>query len=143
MKRRIAWVIGKLVTTECVEPNAAIWNILLHLLSDRGQGTDRVVRFTAAGTLRECVDVNQTFVEILPSATLITVSSPLKSLHFNSDEFAPFLAATIDQLLEVTAEADTLETKRRITQSLNVVIECMGERVSSLLHIQANKAYII
>lgn len=35
-----------------------IWEVLIHLLSDRGEGTDAVVRFTAANALRECVGVS-------------------------------------------------------------------------------------
>jgi hypothetical protein len=34
-----------------------IWEVLVHLLSDRGPGTDAVVRLTAAVALKECVDV--------------------------------------------------------------------------------------
>ena len=34
-----------------------IWDVLVHLLQDRGPGTDAVVRLTAANALRECVDV--------------------------------------------------------------------------------------
>ena len=34
------------------------WEVLIHLLRDRGEGTDSVVRFTAASALRECVDVS-------------------------------------------------------------------------------------
>ena len=35
-----------------------IWEILVHLLQDRGPGSDTVVRLTAASALRECVDVS-------------------------------------------------------------------------------------
>lgn len=35
-----------------------IWEILVHLLQDRGPGSDTVVRLTAANALRECVDVS-------------------------------------------------------------------------------------
>lgn len=35
-----------------------MWEVLIHLLRDRGEGTDSVVRFTAANALRECVDVS-------------------------------------------------------------------------------------
>jgi hypothetical protein len=34
-----------------------VWDILIHLLRDRGPGTDSVVRLTAATALRECIDV--------------------------------------------------------------------------------------
>lgn len=58
IKRRIAWLIGKWVSDECTSPNNSnIWQILVHLLEDRGLGTDGVVRLTAAVALRECIDV--------------------------------------------------------------------------------------
>ncbi|KAI5123421.1 hypothetical protein M0805_006126 [Coniferiporia weirii] len=107
IKRRIAWVLGKWVSDECGLPSSDVWNILIHLLSDRGQGSDAVVRFTAAVALRECVD----------------------SLQFDADVFAPHLPTAISQLIELSAEADTLEAKGRVTQSLNVIIERMGLRI--------------
>ena len=39
-------------------PSPDSWEILMHLLSDRGPGTDAVVRFTAASALKDCVDVS-------------------------------------------------------------------------------------
>ncbi|KAH8118388.1 ARM repeat-containing protein [Phellopilus nigrolimitatus] len=108
IKRRIAWVLGKWVSDECAPPNEDIWNILIHLLRDRGPGTDPVVRFTAAGALRECVDC----------------------LQFDEDVFAPHLPAAISQLMDLSAEADTSEAKTRVTESLNVVIERMGQRTT-------------
>jgi hypothetical protein len=41
--------------TPANDPN--IWELLIHLLRDRGPGTDSVVRLTAATALRECIDV--------------------------------------------------------------------------------------
>jgi len=41
--------------TPANDPN--IWELLIHLLRDRGPGTDFVVRLTAATALRECIDV--------------------------------------------------------------------------------------
>jgi len=58
LKRRIAWVLGKWMSEQCVDPNnPLIWRILVHLLGDRQPGTDTVVRLTAAVALREGVDV--------------------------------------------------------------------------------------
>jgi hypothetical protein len=34
-----------------------IWEVLVHLLKDRGPGTDPVVRLTAVVALKECLDV--------------------------------------------------------------------------------------
>lgn len=60
IKRRIAWLIGKWIGDECSPAdNPKIWEVLVHLLKDRGQGTDVVVRLTAAIALRECVDVRR------------------------------------------------------------------------------------
>ena len=59
LKRRIAWLLGKLMSDECIDPNhPRIWEILVHLLGDRGQGTDAVVRLTAGVAIREGVDVS-------------------------------------------------------------------------------------
>jgi len=58
IKRRIAWLVGKWIADSCSSPNnPKVWQILVHLLQDRGPGTDAVVRLTAAVALRECVDV--------------------------------------------------------------------------------------
>jgi hypothetical protein len=61
IKRRIAWLIGKWVSEDCASPNDPnIWEVLVHLLKDRGPGTDSVVRLTAAMAIRECLDVSNT-----------------------------------------------------------------------------------
>lgn len=57
IKRRIAWLIGKWAQTSLNPNMPVVWQIIMHLLSDRGPGTDTVVRLTAAMALRECVDV--------------------------------------------------------------------------------------
>ena len=58
VKRRIAWLIGKWVGDKCASPNdVRIWQILVHLLQDKGTGTE-VVRLTAAAAVRDCVDVS-------------------------------------------------------------------------------------
>lgn len=58
VKRRIAWLLGKLVADECLfANNPKLWQILVHLLQDQGPGSDAVVRLTAAIAMRDCVDV--------------------------------------------------------------------------------------
>jgi len=58
IKRRIAWLIGKWISDMCAPANDPnVWELLVHLLRDRGPGTDSVVRLTAAAALRECIDV--------------------------------------------------------------------------------------
>ena len=56
----------------------------------------------------------------------------LQSLNFEPDSFAPFLPPVVASLVQLTAEADSLEAKRRITDSLNTVIERAESRVRSM-----------
>ncbi|KAI0776057.1 ARM repeat-containing protein [Trametes elegans] len=112
VKRRIAWLLGKLVSDECLRANnPKLWQVLVHLLQDQGPGSDAVVRLTAAIAIRECVD----------------------SLNFDADVFAPFLPTVVSCLVRLTADADTLEAKRRITDSLNTVIERAEGRIVPLM----------
>ncbi|KAI0677486.1 ARM repeat-containing protein [Trametes maxima] len=116
VKRRIAWLLGKLVSDECLDANnVKLWQVLVHLLQDEGPGSDAVVRLTAAIALRECVD----------------------SLKFDADVFAPFLPTVVSALVKLTAEADGLEAKRRITDSLNTVIERTEARIVPLMGVVA------
>lgn len=58
IKRRIAWLIGKWLSSDCSTPNnPKVWEILTYLLQDRSPGSDSVVRLTAAVAIKECVDV--------------------------------------------------------------------------------------
>jgi len=89
---------GKWVSESCTTTNnPEIWEVLVHLLQDRA---DAVVRLTAAAALRECVDC----------------------IDFDPNIFAPFLPNAITELISLMSEADTLESKRRVDQSLNTVI---------------------
>ncbi|KZT12770.1 ARM repeat-containing protein [Laetiporus sulphureus 93-53] len=112
LKRRIAWLVGKWVSVDCCPANnALIWQILLYLLQDRGPGTDEVVRLTAAMALRECLD----------------------TIQFDVNVFVPFLPAVVNELERLTAEAETLESKRRVARSLNTVIERAESRIVPLI----------
>ncbi|TBU32713.1 ARM repeat-containing protein [Dichomitus squalens] len=116
VKRRIAWLLGKLVADECLTANNPIlWQVLVHLLRDQGPGSDAVVRLTAAIAIRECVD----------------------SLNFDAKTFAPFLPQVVTSLVQLTAEADSLEAKRRINDSLNTVIERAESRIVPLIRMVA------
>ena len=66
IKRRIAWLIGKWISSQCSSPNNPhVWEVLVHLLGDHGPGTDAVVRHTAASALRECIDVRHLLFTLL------------------------------------------------------------------------------
>lgn len=47
-----------------------------------------------------------------------------------AETFAPFLSTTIPELIRLMAEADGLESKRKVDESLNKVIERSGTFVS-------------
>ncbi|KAJ7283929.1 armadillo-type protein [Mycena rebaudengoi] len=112
IKRRIAWLLGKWTSDSCTSSNnATLWTVLVHLLSDRGPGSDAVVRLTAAMALRECLD----------------------TLDFDINVFAPYLPKTVEELMKLLGEADTLEIKRRVDYTLNVVIEQSGDRIFELV----------
>jgi hypothetical protein len=58
LKRRLAWLIGEWVSSdeECAKL-PLVWQILVHLLSERGESSDMAVRLTAAIAFKNCVDV--------------------------------------------------------------------------------------
>ncbi|KAJ6486383.1 armadillo-type protein [Mycena vitilis] len=116
IKRRIAWLLGKWVSESQAPANDLVWKILIHLLKDRGPGTDVVVRLTAAIALRECFD----------------------TLEFEINSFTQYLPDAVAELMRLLGEADTLEIKRRVDYTLNVVIEQSGEKISDLINIITN-----
>ncbi|KAG6911227.1 hypothetical protein DXG01_003094 [Tephrocybe rancida] len=109
IKRRIAWLIGKWISDTSASPNnPKLWEVLVHLLKDRGPGTDYVVRLTAVVAIKECID----------------------TLEFETPSFEPYLPTVVSELIGMMGEADTFESKRRIDHTLNVVIEQVGQLVS-------------
>ncbi|EKM80164.1 hypothetical protein AGABI1DRAFT_120195 [Agaricus bisporus var. burnettii JB137-S8] len=114
IKRRIAWLIGQWVSEECTPPtNPLIWDVLAHLLTDRGLSTDTVVRLTAASALKDCMD----------------------TVGFAVEYFLPHLPATISQLVHLIGEAESFESKRKIDNALNIVIEQTGQQISPFVPI--------
>lgn len=112
LKRRIAWLIGQWISSECSGANnPMVWQILVYLLQNRGPGTDAVVRLTAVVALRQCVD----------------------TISFDLNVFAPFLPAIVSELLQMISEAESVETKRRILNTLNTVIERSETRIVPFL----------
>lgn len=77
IKRRVAWLIGEWMSGD--EESAKlhiVWQLLLHLLSERGDASDRAVNLSAAVAIKECVDLWE-----LPI-----------------DYFLPFLEQTVQEL---------------------------------------------
>lgn len=58
IKRRIAWIIGKwIIEDPTTAENSRAWEVLTLLLTNRSQGTDAVVRLTAALSLKGAINV--------------------------------------------------------------------------------------
>ncbi|KAI0347520.1 ARM repeat-containing protein [Trametopsis cervina] len=116
IKRRIAWLIGKWISSECSTPNnPKVWEVLAFLLQDKSEGSDAVVRLTAAVALKECVD----------------------TLAFEIGSFLPFLPAVVNELVVLLMEADSMESKRRILGTLNTIIERAETHIVPLISMVA------
>lgn len=111
IKRRIAWVIGKWVGESCSSPNnPLVWEILVGLLQSRGDGSDEVVRLTAAVSLKDCINV----------------------IDFEPAVFEPHLPVVVTELMRLMGESEAWESKRKLSEALNVTIERVGSRITSL-----------
>ncbi|KAF8528819.1 ARM repeat-containing protein [Hysterangium stoloniferum] len=117
VKRRIAWVVGRWHADESRSTSKLqVWSLLRHLIQDRGPSTDSVVRLSAAEALKTCVD----------------------TVKFDVDAFAPFIGDFVTQLIQLLAEADTWESKSRLANTLNIVIECVGSRITPFMEFLVN-----
>lgn len=54
----------------------------------------------------------------------------MQSTGFDANVLAPYLMTTVTNLIGLIGEADTLESKRKVDQTLNTVIEQSGMLVS-------------
>ncbi|OWZ26235.1 hypothetical protein C361_07067 [Cryptococcus neoformans Tu259-1] len=112
VKRRVAWLIGEWMSGD--EESAKlhiVWQLLLHLLSERGNASDRAVNLTAAVAIKECVDLWE-----LPI-----------------DYFLPFLEQTVQELIKLLGEASTLDGKRYVNDTVGVIIERVGDKIMPYL----------
>ncbi|KAI0320679.1 ARM repeat-containing protein [Amylostereum chailletii] len=108
LKRRIVWLIGRWLADDCASTqDVRIWQILVHLLTNRDQGTE-VVRLTAASALKQCVDV----------------------LTFEPDVFTPFLVAVLPELVHLMDEVESLESKRKVNDCLNTIISRVEGKIA-------------
>ncbi|CAE6485218.1 unnamed protein product [Rhizoctonia solani] len=112
VKRRIAWVIAKWYSDKQLPASGGtVWEILRYLVQDQGEASDLVVRLTAAIAIGECVD----------------------TLGFNADVFQPHLPFVIEGLVQLASSCETYESKTRVINALSRVIDCVGQRVVSLV----------
>ncbi|WVQ83491.1 hypothetical protein IAT38_005632 [Cryptococcus sp. DSM 104549] len=112
VKRRVAWLVGEWVSAdeECAKLGM-VWQVLLHLLGERGESSDAAVRLSAAIAVKECVDLWE-----LPI-----------------DYFIPYLEQTVQELLKLLGECNTLDGKRHVNDTIGVVIERVGDKIMPYL----------
>ncbi|OCF78224.1 hypothetical protein I204_00161 [Kwoniella mangroviensis CBS 8886] len=107
-KRRVAWLIGEWVSAdEDAAKLPIVWQMLLHLLSERSEATDKAVQLSATIAIKECVDLWE-----LPI-----------------DYFIPYLQQTVEELTKLLGEAATLDGKRYVNDAIGVVIERVGDQI--------------
>jgi hypothetical protein len=53
----------------------------------------------------------------------------MQTIEFDLQVFLPFLQAAVLRLVFLSSEVDDINTKRRITKTLNVVVEHAGQHV--------------
>ncbi|KZT42903.1 ARM repeat-containing protein [Sistotremastrum suecicum HHB10207 ss-3] len=120
LKRRISWTVGRWVAeggSTTTQVSSTTWELLTHLLCDRGTGSDTIVRLAAAVAIREVVD----------------------AVDFKFDTFAPFLRPVVEGLLQIIEEVDTLQSKRKASDSLNVVITQAKLHIVPFMHLIAQR----
>lgn len=112
LKRRVAWLIGQWVGSdeECAKLDI-VWQLLIHLLSERGASTDLAVNLTAANSVRECVDLWELEVSY----------------------FVPFIQKTVEELIKLLAESATLDGKRYVGDTIGVIIERVEDKILPFL----------
>ncbi|GFZ42911.1 hypothetical protein JCM24511_00629 [Saitozyma sp. JCM 24511] len=112
LKRRLAWLIGQWVTSEeeCAKL-PLVWQILVHLLAERGEASDRAVNLSAAVAIKDCVDL----------------------WELDIGYFEPYLQQTVQELIKLIGEASTLDGKRYVNDTIGVVIERVGDKIMPFL----------
>lgn len=53
----------------------------------------------------------------------------LQKADCNADVFAPFLPSAVTELVRILGEVEALESKRRVAESLNGIIQTADSRV--------------
>ncbi|PVG00491.1 ARM repeat-containing protein [Serendipita vermifera] len=108
IKRRIAWLFGKWLTeSSVITSKAKIYELLVYLTFPQSEGSDPVVRLTAATALKDCVE----------------------AISFDRDIFLPNLPNALKALLQLVDETESQDAKKRVLRSISVVVDAVREQV--------------
>lgn len=123
IKRRIAWLFGRWFSESSISTSKAkVYEVLVQLMQSQGEGSDAVVRLTAATALKDCVDVGLYFASLSDSHSV-------QSVTFDGPTFSPYIPAAVGSLLNLMAEAESQDAKKRVVRSLNVIVDAVQQQV--------------
>lgn len=107
IRRRIAWLLGCLVSEDlAAQSRPLIYSLIVHLMS-RNESTDQAIRLTAARSLQKC-----------------------DTWDFDLDGFLPYLGNAVEELVQLLGEVLMSDSLMRLNETLAVVIARVGTNVS-------------
>ncbi|CAG8765903.1 11961_t:CDS:2, partial [Acaulospora colombiana] len=107
IKRRIAWLFGKWLTeSSVITSKAKIYELLVYLTFPQSEGSDPVVRLTAATALKDCIE----------------------AISFDRDLFLPNLPNALKALLQLVDDTESQDAKKRVLRSVSVVVDAVREQ---------------
>jgi hypothetical protein len=143
LKRRLAWLIGEWVSSdeECAKL-PLVWQILVHLLAERGESSDMAVRLTAAIAFKNCVDVRpiQDVADSSYGRSRLIISFHTSNNHLEKCTSAP--SGLTDDRIKLLGEASTLPGKKYISTAFGVMIERAQDNVRRLLGLADDRSYL-
>ncbi|KAK4055221.1 hypothetical protein OIV83_000501 [Microbotryomycetes sp. JL201] len=106
IRRRIAWLVGNYIDAD-LKPaeRTKVYSLLTHLMG-RNESTDTAIRLTAARSLVKC-----------------------DTWDFDKEAFLPYLPNVIEQVVQLLDEVEMADTRKRLNETLGVVIDRVGENI--------------
>ncbi|GAA5940300.1 karyopherin KAP120 [Sporobolomyces koalae] len=106
IRRRIAWLLGYLISEDlAAESRPLIYSLIVHLLS-RNASTDPAIRLTAARSLQKC-----------------------DTWDFDLNGFLPLLGSAIEEIVQLLGEVSSSDSLMKLNQTLGVIIARVGEHI--------------
>ncbi|GAA5896429.1 karyopherin KAP120 [Sporobolomyces salmoneus] len=106
IRRRIAWLLGSLISEDLAsQSRPLIYSLIIHLLS-RNESTDQAIRLTAARSLQKC-----------------------DNWDFDLPGFLPHLGNAIEELVQLLGEVTMSDSLMRLNETLAAVIGRVGQSI--------------
>ncbi|CAB4042221.1 Importin-11, partial [Paramuricea clavata] len=105
IRRRVIWLIGRWINVKLSPPyRPTLYEIIINLMNE---SEDLVVRLNASKTLQSAVD----------------------DFEFRTEEFLPYLEASVSLLFKLLCDAKECDTKMHILFVMSMVIERVGPKI--------------